>query len=155
MKAVLAFALVLVLAIGGLAHAVEPSEMLKDPALEARARDVSKHLRCVVCQNETIDESDADIARDMRILLRARILAGDTNEEVMAFMVSRYGDYILLMPRFTPLTFALWFGPFVILVLGGIVVWRRLRTPGQAAAPLTPEEEATVQSLTQSGDRTP
>ena len=106
-------------------HAVEPSEMLKDPALEARAREVSKHLRCVVCQNETIDESDADIAKDMRLLLRTRILAGDSNEQVIQFLVSRYGDYVLLKPRFTARTYLLWFGPFIVLPLGAFVVYDR------------------------------
>ena len=82
------------------AVAVEPSEMLKDPALEARAREVSKHLRCVQCQNETIDESNAEIARDMRLLVRERITAGDSNQQILDYMVSRYGDYVLLKPRF-------------------------------------------------------
>lgn len=137
------------------AAAVEPHEMLKDPALETRARAVSKMLRCVVCQNETIDESNADIAKDMRLLLRARILAGDSNEEVIAFLVSRYGDYVLLKPRFTAATLALWLGPFAVLALGGLVVARRLRAPGAAAAPLTDEEAAALDTLTQPGDRTP
>ncbi len=149
-------ALVLALAFAGGAYAVEPHEMLKDPVLEARARDVSKHLRCVVCQNETIDESNADIARDMRVLLRARILAGDTNEQVVAFMVSRYGDYVLLKPRFMPITYLLWFGPFIVLALGAFVVFRRLKGTRAAAgpAPLTPEEKAALEELAP-GERTP
>lgn len=139
----------------GSAFAVEPHEMLKDPALEARARDVSKHLRCVVCQNETIDESNAEIARDMRVLLRTRILAGDSNEQVIAFLVSRYGDYVLLKPRFMPITFALWFGPFIVLGLGAVVVYRRLRgTPAAGPAPLTPEEKAALEELAP-GERVP
>jgi len=139
----------------GPTSAVQPQEMLKDPVLEARARDVSKHLRCVVCQNETIDESDAEIARDMRLLLRARILAGDSNEEVVAFLVSRYGDYVLLMPRFTARTYLLWFGPFVLLAAGAFVVYRRLRgTPAAALEPLTPEEKAALEELAP-GERTP
>ncbi|MGE4062330.1 MAG: cytochrome c-type biogenesis protein CcmH [Rhodospirillaceae bacterium] len=139
----------------GAAIAVEPSEMLKDPALEARAREVSRQLRCVVCQNETIDESNADIARDMRLLLRTRILAGDSNEQVIAFLVSRYGDYVLLKPRFTARTYLLWFGPFLVLSLGAFVVYRRLRgTPAAGPAPLTPEEKAALEELAP-GERTP
>ena len=152
MKALL---LLIGLVLSGAAYAVEPHEMLKDPALESRARDVSKHLRCVVCQNETIDESNADIARDMRVLLRARILAGDSNEQVVAFMVSRYGDYVLLKPRFTANTLLLWLGPFVLLGIGALVVYRRLRrAPATAPAPLTPEEEAALQELAP-GERSP
>ena len=144
------------LLMAGAAGAVEPHEMLKDPALEARAREVSKSLRCVVCQNETIDESSADIARDMRLLVRVRILAGDTNEQVHAFLVSRYGDYILLMPRFRAGTAVLWLGPLAILVFGAWVVARRLRartvhTPDS----LTPQEEETLRALARDGDRTP
>src|SRR5215471_21747841 len=84
--------------------AVEPSEMMQDPALEARARDVSKSLRCVVCQNETIDESNAELAHDMRLMVRRRIAAGDSNQEVLHYMVQRYGDFVLLKPRFTSTT---------------------------------------------------
>ncbi|MCA0199403.1 MAG: cytochrome c-type biogenesis protein CcmH [Proteobacteria bacterium] len=139
----------------GAVHAVEPSEMLKDPALEARAREVSKHLRCVVCQNETIDESNADIAKDMRLLLRTRILAGDSNEQVIQFLVSRYGDYVLLKPRFMASTYLLWFGPFIVLLLGAVVVYRRLHgTPVAGPAPLSPEEKATLEELAP-GERTP
>lgn len=150
---ILAFLFALLLA--GAVQAVEPQEMLKDPVLEARAREVSKQLRCVVCQNETIDESNADIARDMRLLLRTRILAGDSNEDVVAFLVSRYGDYVLLKPRFTTRTYALWFGPFIVLMIGAFVVYRRLRgTPIAAPAPLTPEEKAALEELAP-GERTP
>lgn len=149
------FFLLFALVFAGAANAVEPHEMLKDPALEARAREVSKALRCVVCQNETIDESHAEIAGHMRLLVRSRILAGDSNEEVIAFLVSRYGDYVLLKPRFTPTTFVLWFGPFVVLALGAVVVYRRLRgTPAVAPEPLTPEEQAALEELSP-GERTP
>jgi cytochrome c-type biogenesis protein CcmH len=148
-------ALLFALIFAGSAYAVEPREMLQDPVLEARAREVSQNLRCVVCQNETIDESDADIARDMRLLLRARILAGDSNEEVIAFLVSRYGDYVLLKPRFTARTYLLWFGPFIVLAIGAFVVYRRLRgTSAAAPAPLTPEEKAALEELAP-GERTP
>lgn len=148
-------ALLFTIVFAGAAVAVEPHEMLKDPVLEARAREVSKHLRCVVCQNETIDESNAEIARDMRVLLRTRILAGDSNEGVIAFMVSRYGDYVLLKPRFNARTYLLWFGPFLVLGLGAFVVYRRLRgAPALTApAPLTPEEKAALEALAP-GERT-
>ncbi len=149
------FVLLFALLFAGAVHAVEPSEMLKDPALEARAREVSKHLRCVVCQNETIDESNADIAKDMRVLLRTRILAGDSNEQVIQFLVSRYGDYVLLKPRFMASTYLLWFGPFILLLLGAGVVYRRLRgTPVAGPAPLSPEEKAALEELAP-GERTP
>jgi cytochrome c-type biogenesis protein CcmH len=135
--------------------AVEPQEMLKDPALEARAREVSKLLRCVQCQNETIDESNAEIARDMRVLVRERITAGDSNQEIIDYMTSRYGDYVRLKPRFMPSTLVLWFGPLIVLMFGGVIVASRMRAGGREAAPLTAEEEALVASLTDSGDKTP
>ncbi len=136
------------------AHAVEPNEMLQDPALEARAREVSQHLRCVQCQNETIDESNAQIARDMRILVRQRIMSGDTNEEIIEYMVSRYGDYVLLKPRFQTNTLILWFGPFVVLLVGGFIVARRMRAAGNiaAAAPLSDEERAAIGNIIPPGD---
>jgi cytochrome c-type biogenesis protein CcmH len=120
------------------AWAVNPNERLADPAQEARAREVSKALRCVVCQNETIDESNAELAKDMRLLVRERIRAGDSNRQVVDYMVQRYGDFVLLKPRFTPETLALWLGPALVLVLGGLAAARRLRRarePGPAPAP--------------------
>ena len=119
--------LLAVLCAAATAWAVEPKEMLQDPALEARARAVSQQLRCVQCQNETIDESHAEIARDMRVLVRERITAGDSNAQLVDYMRSRYGDYVLLKPRFTIRTYLLWFGPFLVLGLGAFVVYRRLR----------------------------
>ena len=140
--------LLFALFVAGNALAVEPKEMLQDPALEARAREVSQHLRCVVCQNETIDESHAEIAHDMRVLVRARILAGDSNDEVIAFLVSRYGDYVLLKPRFIGRTYLLWFGPLIVLLIGAFVVYRRLRVaPVAGPAPLSPEEKAALEGL--------
>ena len=141
--------------VSGLAVAVEPREMLKDPALEARARAISKELRCVQCQNETIDESGAGIARDMRVLVRERLQVGDSNDQIFAYMVSRYGDYVRLRPRFMNSTLALWIGPFVILLLGGLVVARRLRKGDDVPDPLTPEERAIVASLTEHGEKAP
>ncbi len=105
------------------AHAVNPDEILEDPALEARARVVGKELRCLVCQNQSIDDSDADLARDLRVLVRERITQGDSNEEVIDYVVSRYGDFVLLNPPFKLKTYALWFGPWVILMFGIGVIW--------------------------------
>jgi cytochrome c-type biogenesis protein CcmH len=141
--------LVLVLAVlcAGAAFAVEPSEMLPDPALEARAREVSQALRCVVCQNETIDESNAELAKDMRLMVRRRIMAGDTNAQVLQYMVQRYGDFVLLNPRFTGATVVLWAGPLLILILGGIGWYRVARRRTGAPAPLTAEEAAHVAAL--------
>lgn len=136
------------------AFAVQPNEMLKDPAQEARAREVSKELRCVVCQNESIDESNAEIAHDMRLLVRERIVAGDSNEQIVDYMHSRYGDYVLLKPRLAAGTLVLWLGPFVVLILGAFVVVTRLKRGGDAAVPLSAEEQAALARLTESGDKT-
>lgn len=104
------------------AYAVNPEEMLSDPEMEENARAVSRHLRCVVCQNQSIDDSDAELARDMRVLVRERIMAGDSNREVLDYMVSRYGNYVLLKPPFEASTYVLWIGPAVIFILGLIAV---------------------------------
>ena len=136
------------------AYAVEPDEMLADPALEERARVISQDLRCVVCQNETIDESNATLAQDMRRLVRQRILAGDSNEAVLAYMVDRYGDFVLLRPRVTSQTVLLWFGPFVLLVVGAVMAARYIKRPTAAAASdLSDEEMAEVDALIQEADR--
>jgi cytochrome c-type biogenesis protein CcmH len=150
MKSLIAFTLALTLS--ATSFAVEPDERLADPAQEARAREVSKALRCVVCQNETIDDSHAELAKDMRLLVRDRIKAGDTNEQVLAYMVQRYGDFVLLKPRMTGETLVLWFGPLIVLVLGGIVVVRRMRkAPVAAAFPqaLSADEARALNELTQ------
>lgn len=133
--------LTLSLFVATLAQAVEPGEVLEDPALEARARVISQDLRCVVCQNETIDESNATLAQDMRRLVRQRINAGDTNEQVIAYMVDRYGDFVLLRPRFTSQTLLLWFGPILILVLGGVVVVRVMKRPASNVGEALSQEE--------------
>ena len=112
--------LALAVALAAPAHAVEPGEMLKDPALEARARNVSEGLRCLVCQNESIDESHADLARDIRLLVRQRLLAGDSNGQIKDYLVARYGQFILLKPPFETQTLLLWGTPLIVLVLGGI-----------------------------------
>lgn len=141
-----------------LAHAVEPDEILQDPSLEARARALSQELRCVVCQNESIDASSAGIARDLRILVRERILAGDTDEQVLTFVTDRYGDYVLLRPRLSTQTFVLWFGPFILLMAGGagLAVYLRRRRLAQVdaqEAALSPEEEAEIAALRTRGDQ--
>jgi len=120
----------------GNAMAVEPSEMLKDPKLEARARAISKNLRCLVCQNESIDESNADLAKDLRILLRERLKAGDTDKQAVNYLVSRYGEYVLLKPRLAPHTYILWFGPFLVLLVGafGVYYARKKSATSKAAA---------------------
>ena len=144
----LAFALISVTMMSP-AYAVNPDEILEDPALEARARVVGKELRCLVCQNQSIDDSDADLARDLRVLVRERITQGDSNEEVIDYVVSRYGDFVLLNPPFKLKTYALWFGPWVILVFGVVVIWlfyRRRHTAfseGNATANSLNEKEAT------------
>jgi cytochrome c-type biogenesis protein CcmH len=102
---------------------VQPDEVLKDPALEARARALSQTLRCMVCQNESIDESNAPLARDLRILVRERIEAGDSDAEVREFLVARYGEFILLTPRLDSRTILLWSAPVLVLLAGGIGVW--------------------------------
>lgn len=121
--------------------------MLKDPAQEARAREVSKQLRCVVCQNESIDDSGAEIAHDMRVLVRERITAGDSNEQIISYMVGRYGDYVRLLPRLTPTTFVLWLGPLALLLAGGVIVMTRLRQPVAGTAPLSDEEQLALAAL--------
>lgn len=102
------------------AFAVEPDELLADPVLEQRARVISKQVRCVVCQNQDIDSSNAGVARDLRLLVRERLVAGDTDQQVMDFLVARYGDYVLFNPPWKPSTYILWVAPIVILGLGGI-----------------------------------
>ncbi|MGE0501438.1 MAG: cytochrome c-type biogenesis protein [Rhizobiaceae bacterium] len=104
------------------ASAVQPDEVLADPALEARARDISAKLRCMVCQNQSIDDSDADLAKDLRVLVRERLMAGDTDDEVIDFLVARYGEYVLLEPRFNLRNAALWAAPMVLLLGGGAVL---------------------------------
>jgi len=141
---------VAVLAAAKPAAAVEPNEMLKDPALEARAREISRELRCVVCQNESIDESEADLAHDLRVLVRERLVAGDSDQQVLQFVVDRYGDFVLLRPPVKPATYLLWASPAILLLIaaGIIVVYlRRHRRGGTVAAPLTAEEQARVDAL--------
>jgi cytochrome c-type biogenesis protein CcmH len=126
--------------------ATSPDERLGDPALEARARELSKELRCLVCQNQSIDDSDAPLAQDLRRIVRERLVAGDTDAEIESYLVARYGEFVLLAPPVRPGTWLLWAGPFVILALGGgtalLMALRRRRAPVEPASGLTPEERA-------------
>ena len=131
------------------AFAVEPSERLSDPALEARARAISQELRCVVCQNETIDESNAPLAHDLRVLLRERIAAGDTDAQATKYLTDRYGDFVLLKPPVEPATYLLWFGPIIVLLLagGGALIYLRKRKAAAPVAPLSAAEEKRIERL--------
>ena len=136
MKALAAavFGLALLLGAAG-APAVQPDEVLDDPALEARARAIGQNLRCVVCQNQTIDESDAELARDLRVLVRQRLLAGDSDRQVLNYAVSRYGDFVLLSPPVKDETFLLWFAPALLTVGASVGVWLYLRRQRRLAEP--------------------
>jgi cytochrome c-type biogenesis protein CcmH len=143
----------LVVLIGLAAHvakAVEPDEVLQDPALEARARHISEGLRCLVCQNQSIDDSEAPLAKDLRVLVRERLTAGDTDQQIEDFVVARYGEFVLLKPRFTAHTLLLWFAtPAVFLAALLIVVLAYRRRSAAAAAPaqLSEAEERRLKSL--------
>ena len=130
-------------------YAVEPDERLADPAQETRARALSNGLRCLVCQNQSIDDSNAPLARDLRILLRERIAAGDDDATITRDLVSRYGDFILLQPPFNPRTLVLWSAPFVLLAAGGWVLFRRSRRMPQLEKPqpLTEQERENLRRL--------
>ncbi|MDB5542720.1 MAG: CcmL [Devosia sp.] len=146
MRAILALVMLLLLSVPALA--VRPDEMLADPGLEARARTISEGLRCLVCQNQSIDDSDADLAHDLRVLVRERLTAGDSDDQVRAFLVARYGEYVLLNPVMAPHTLLLWVAAPVVLVIGGIAVVmgaRRKRAAGQAA--LTEDEAKAIEEL--------
>ena len=135
---------VLALLIGlgvGPAGAVQPDEMLKDPQLESRAREISTELRCLVCQNQSIDDSDAPLARDLRLLVRERLSAGDSDSKVVEFLVDRYGDFVLLRPRLSAKTYALWIAPLLIFVAGLFLVRRVII--GNAAAPASSSSDLT------------
>jgi cytochrome c-type biogenesis protein CcmH len=137
------------------ARAVEPRERLADPALEARARTISGELRCLVCQNESIDESGADLAHDIRIFVRERLAAGDTNAQAMQAIVSRYGSFVLLKPPVEPATYVLWYGPPVLVAAGliGAVLWLRRRQPATAeTAPLSADESRRLDGLLREKD---
>ena len=128
----LALALVLVTVISSLA--VQPDEVLSDAELEARARAISADIRCLVCQNQSIDDSDAPLARDLRLLVRERLVAGDSDEKVVDFLVDRYGEFVLLQPRFGAHTLVLWIGPFAILALAAFAALKWRRRAGEDAS---------------------
>lgn len=130
-KVVLVIALVCALSLP--AAAVQPDEILPDAAMEARARSISKQLRCLVCQGEDIDESNADLARDLRILVRERLKAGDGDDQVLDFVQRRYGDYVLMKPPLAPRTGLLWLTPVLVLLGGFVFVWRQMRRSRKAA----------------------
>jgi cytochrome c-type biogenesis protein CcmH len=136
------------------AYAVQPDEIMSDPAKEARARDLSRELRCMVCQNQSIDDSEAPLARDLRLLVRERIAAGDSDAQVIDFLVARYGEFVLLKPRFERHTLLLWLLPPLALAGGGLALWmfgrRRSRSAAaedQSSFKLTAEEEARLERL--------
>ena len=145
------FALLLLLLLAPLpAFAVNPDEVLKDPKLEQRARDLSAQLRCMVCQNQSIDDSNAELAKDLRVLVRERITAGDSDEQVINYLVSRYGEFVLLKPRLSARTIALWSTPAVLFLIGGVAVYRlsrRSRPTTGAEKALTAEEQARLAEL--------
>jgi cytochrome c-type biogenesis protein CcmH len=133
---------------------VQPDEIMPDPAKESRARDLSRELRCMVCQNQSIDDSEAPLARDLRLLVRERIAAGDSDAQVIDFLVARYGEFVLLKPRLTPHTLLLWLLPPLALAGGGLALWAHSRrrsksaaTEDQALFKLTPDEEARLERL--------
>ena len=153
-KSFIACALALAVLAGAPAHAVQPDEIMADPAREARARNLSRELRCMVCQNQSIDDSDAPRARDLRLLVRERIATGDSDSQVIEFLVARYGEFVLLKPRVNQHTLLLWLVPPLVLLGGGFVLWRysrrRPKSGGesdQSAAKLTAEEEARLAAL--------
>jgi len=123
--------------------AVEPDEVLSDPKLEERARSISQNVRCVVCQNEPIDSSNAGVARELRLLIRERLVAGDTDDQVLDVLVASYGDYVLFKPPFKPATYALWFAPFVIFGIGLIAVFTAFRRPHVTPKPTLSDDERT------------
>jgi cytochrome c-type biogenesis protein CcmH len=133
---------------------VLPEEVLSDPALEARARDLSVELRCMVCQNQSIDDSDAELARDLRVLVRERLVAGDSDGEVIDYVVSRYGEFVLLKPRFNWRNAALWAAPVVLLIGGGVFLMMGARgRRREAAKGLSEEDEARLRGILRSGDK--
>ena len=141
------------LAIASPAFAVQPDEILDDPELEARARDISKDLRCLVCRNENIDDSHASLARDLRLLVRERLVAGDTDDEVYDYVVDRYGEFVLLNPRLTGSNLIIWLSGPVLLIIGGALAYsfiRRRPTEALAARPagLSDEEAKRLAELT-------
>lgn len=134
----------------GPAFAVQPDEILADPKLETRARQLSAELRCLVCQNQSIDDSDAPLARDLRLVVRDKLKSGASDQEVREFLVARYGEFVLLKPSFSGKNLILWLAPFAVLLAGGAVVWtnaRRRAASAAAPAPLSAEEKAELDKV--------
>ena len=155
MRKLVAILFVLITALAAsAAHAVQPDEIMSDPARESRARDLSRELRCMVCQNQSIDDSDAPLARDLRLLVRERIATGDSDAQVIDFLVARYGEFVLLKPRFNSRTVLLWLLPPLALLGGGIALWTNMRRRSGSNAGeddplvrLTADEEARLERL--------
>ncbi|KAB2912404.1 MAG: cytochrome c-type biogenesis protein CcmH [Hyphomicrobiaceae bacterium] len=156
---VVALAAVMLAFTCAVAFAVEPGEMLKDPAQEARARKISQELRCLVCQNQSIDDSNAELARDLRILVRERIAAGDSDTQVLSFVEQRYGEFVLLRPRFNLHTLLLWLAPLLVLAGTGFALFRyarrRAAVADTTAAPLSEAERKRLDELLAGDDRPP
>jgi cytochrome c-type biogenesis protein CcmH len=153
-KSFIGCALAFAMLAGAPAYAVQPDEIMSDPAKEARARDLSRELRCMVCQNQSIDDSEAPLARDLRLLVRERIAAGDSDAQVIDFLVARYGEFVLLKPRVNQHTLLLWLVPPLALLGGGFALWRYSRrrpksadAGDESAAQLTAEEKARLERL--------
>ena len=138
------------LLLAGPAKAVQPDEVLPDPALEARARAISEGLRCLVCQNQSIDDSAAPLAKDLRLLVRERLKAGDTDQQIEDFVVARYGEFVLLKPRFEPHTLLLWFATPAVFLLALLLIalaYRRRKTAQEQPAPLSVNEQQRLNNL--------
>ena len=155
MRKLFAISFVLMVALAApAAHAVQPDEIMSDPAKESRARELSRELRCMVCQNQSIDDSDAPLARDLRLLVRERIASGDSDSQVIDFLVARYGEFVLLKPRFNSHTLLLWLLPPLALAGGGFALWANMRRRSGSGARedeslvrLTADEEARLERL--------
>jgi cytochrome c-type biogenesis protein CcmH len=145
-----------ILGFSSASFAVRPDEMLRDPVLEARAEAISRDIRCVVCQGQNIEDSDADIAHELRVIVREQVKAGATDEQAQEYLVARYGDFVLLKPPFKTKTALIWTGPFLLLLGGGIGIHLYYRRVARAqAAPLTAAEQARLASLLRSNDDRP
>lgn len=146
-------ALAILMLLPSVGHSVNPDEILKDPALEKRARKISAQLRCLVCQNQSIDDSDAPLARDLRVLVRERLVAGDTDKQVLDFVVQRYGEFSLLKPRFNFQTLLLWLSPVFLLIIAGLIIGFSMRGRSDSfedqPAELTEQEKQDLEKLLQ------
>ncbi len=127
--------------------AVMPGEALDDPKLEERARGITKNLRCLVCQNQSIDDSNAGLAKDLRVLVRERISQGDSDDQVLDFVVDRYGDFVLLTPPFKVQTILLWSSPLILLLIGVLFVWRSMNAQPNLASTLSDDEVARLRRI--------